>query len=364
MVGRDPTFLRRERRSGRRAERRYARRTKCSWLMSELPATTTAVTIDHFGGPDVLIPREMPMPAYGDDDVLIAVDAAGVNRPDVSQRMGNYPPPPGASAIPGLELAGIVIARGKNVTTFAIGDAVCALVAGGGYARHAVAPAANTLPIPVGFSMIEAAAIPETFFTVWTNIFDRGRLVAGETLLVHGGASGIGTTAVALARARGSRVFVTAGGPEKTAACERLGAECAIDYQREDFVAVVKGLTDGRGVDVVLDIVGGEYLNRNLEALAVDGRLVQIGTLGGSKTSIDLSLVMRKRLTIMGSTLRPRPVEAKAKIAQAVHANVWPLFEAGTIRPLIDRTFPLEAAAEAHRMMDANKIVGKVVLTT
>jgi putative PIG3 family NAD(P)H quinone oxidoreductase len=330
----------------------------------QLAAATEAVAISSFGGPEVLVPCTIPMPAFGDDDVLVAVDAAGVNRPDVSQRLGNYPPPPGASEIPGLEIAGRVVAAGKNVTTFGIGDAVCALVPGGGYARHAAVAAANALPVPAGFTMIEAAAIPETFFTVWTNVFDRGRLKAGESLLVHGGASGIGTTAIALAKACGARVFATASNAEKVAACEALGAERCIDYKHVDYVAAVHELTAGKGVDVVLDIVGGDYLDRNLEVLAIEGRLVQIGVLGGARAAINLHVLMRKRLSVVGSTLRPRPVADKAKIARAVHEHVWPLFEAGMIRPLIYRTFPLADAAGAHRLMDANAIVGKVVLTT
>lgn len=326
--------------------------------------TTHAITIDSFGGPEVLVPREIPMPVPGDDEVLVAVAAAGVNRPDVIQRMGNYPPPPGASPIPGLEFSGFVTARGANVTWPNVGDAVCALVAGGGYANYAVAPAATCLPVPAGFSMIEAAAIPETFFTVWTNIFQRGRLQPGETLLVHGGASGIGSTAIMLAHALGSRVFATVGNAAKAAAAEKLGAEKALDYTTTDFVTEIKALTNGRGVDVVLDIVGGDYTSRNLAVLAPEGRLVQIGTLQNGKTSLNLGVVMMKCLTILGSTLRPRPVAFKAAIGAAVHENVWPLFEAGTIRPLIDRTFPLDQACDAHRIMDANEVIGKLVLTT
>src|SRR3989442_4346332 len=288
-----------------------------------------AIEIREPGEPDVLVPVERPTPVPGSGDVLIKVAAAGVNRPDVMQRRGKYPPPPGASDIPGLEVAGTVDQIGPDVTGWKIGDAVCALVAGGGYVEYCVAPAPQCLPVPRGMDLIAAAAIPETFFTVWTNVFERGRLKAGESLLVHGGASGIGTTAIQLARAFGSRVFATAGTTEKCAACERLGAERAINYRETDFVAAVREATDGRGIDVVLDMVGGEYLARNIELLSLEGRLVQIATIGGAKAQINMIPVLHRRLTITGSTLRPRSVAAKGAIARALRQRVWPLLETG-----------------------------------
>jgi len=330
--------------------------------VTALPKTMTAVEIAQPGGPDVLRPVTRPTPAPGPRDVLIAVAAAGVNRPDLMQRQGRYAPPPGASDIPGLEVAGRVVARGKDVEEWKEGDEVCALVAGGGYAEYCAAPAPQCLPAPKGLDFVQAAALPETVFTVWTNVFDRGRLSAGETLLVHGGASGIGTTAIQMARARGVRVFATAGTREKCAACEKLGAERAIDYAREDFVAVVAELTAGRGVDVVLDMVGGDYLPRNLASLATDGRLVQIAFLKGPRAEIDLMTVMHRRLTLTGSTLRPRSIEEKGQIARAVRENVWPLIEKGDVRPVLHATFPLAAAAEAHRALEAGTHVGKIVL--
>ena len=322
----------------------------------------TAVEIAQPGGPEVLRPVTRPTPALGPRDVLIAVAAAGLNRPDLMQRQGRYAPPPGASDIPGLEVAGRVVARGKDVEEWQEGDEVCALVAGGGYAEYCAAPAPQCLPVPKGLDFVQAAALPETVFTVWTNVFERGRLSAGETLLVHGGASGIGTTAIQMARARGVRVFATAGTREKCAACEKLGAERAIDYAREDFVAVVAELTAGRGVDVVLDMVGGDYLPRNLASLATDGRLVQIAFLKGPRAEIDLMTVMHRRLTLTGSTLRPRSIEEKGQIARAVRENVWPLIEKGDVRPVLHATFPLAAAAEAHRALEAGTHVGKIVL--
>lgn len=322
-----------------------------------------AVEISHPGGPEVLTPVERPDPSAGAGDVLIKVAAAGVNRPDVMQREGRYPPPPGASDLPGLEVAGTVAALGRDVARWRVGDQVCALVAGGGYAELCVAPAPQCLPVPRGLTLVEAAAMPETFFTVWTNVFDRGGLKSGESLLVHGGTSGIGTTAIQLARARGATVFATAGSPEKCAVCERLGARRAIDYRTEDFVEVVRAVTGGRGVDLILDIVGGDYLMRNLNALATDGRLVQIGAMGGAKAQINMMPVLQRRLTITGSTLRARSVEQKGAIAQALLAEVWPLVDAGAVRPLVDRTFPLRAAPEAHRLMESSAHVGKIVLT-
>jgi len=323
-----------------------------------------AIEIRQPGEPEVLTPVERPVPEPADGELLIRVSAAGVNRPDVFQRRGRYPPPPGASDIPGLEVAGTVERLGPRASGFRVGDAVCALVAGGGYAEFCTAPAVQCLPVPQRFDMVAAAAIPETFFTVWTNVFERGRLQPGETLLVHGGSSGIGTTAIQLAVARGARVFATAGSAEKCAACERLGAARAIDYRREDFAAAVKQATAGRGVDVVLDIVGSDYFARNIDALATEGRLVEIATLSGAKAEMNIQTVMQRRLTITGSTLRARPVDDKGRIAAAVHANVWPLFESGAVTPIVFRTFPLREAAAAHRVMESSEHIGKIVLTT
>jgi putative PIG3 family NAD(P)H quinone oxidoreductase len=293
------------------------------------------------------------------------VAAAGINRPDVLQRKGHYPPPPGASDLPGLEVAGTVEAIGVNVEGWRIGDRVCALVSGGGYATKCVAPAAQCLPIPKGMPFADAAAIPETFFTVWTNVFDRGRLTAGENALFHGGTSGIGTTAIQLATARGARVFATAGSDEKCRACEALGAERGINYRTQDFAVAVKELTGGRGVDLILDHIGAEYFERNLAALAVDGRLVQIGLMGGgSKATIDLNQILRRWLTVTGSTLRNRTVEEKGQIAAALRREVWPLLESGRVKPVIYRTFPLAQAPDAHRVMESSEHVGKLVLTT
>jgi len=322
-----------------------------------------AIEIREPGEPEVLVPVERPTPAPAAGEVLIKVAAAGVNRPDVMQRRGKYPPPPGASDIPGLEVAGTIEALGEGVHDFKRGDAVCALVAGGGYAQYCVAPEPQCLPIPAGVDVTSAAAIPETFFTVWTNVFERGRLRASETILIHGGAGGIGTTAIQLARAFGARAFATAGTAEKCEACERLGAERAINYRESDFVAVVRQLTADRGVDVVLDMVGGEYFPRNLEALAMDGRLVEIATQRGAKAEINIASVMQRRLTITGSTLRARSVADKGLIAKAVKRNVWPLLERGVVRPVVYKIFPLERAADAHRMMEAGEHIGKLVLT-
>jgi putative PIG3 family NAD(P)H quinone oxidoreductase len=322
------------------------------------------IEISRFGGPEVLVPVQRPDPVPGADDVLIRVAAAGVNRPDVMQRIGAYPPPPGASDIPGLEVAGRVVAVGAQVTSFREGDEVCALLAGGGYATLCVAPALQCLPVPGGLDSVTAAAIPETFFTVWSNVFDRGRLQAGESALFHGGSSGIGTTAIQLAAARGARVFATAGSDEKCRACEALGAERAINYRTSDFVAEIRRLTGERGVDLVLDIVGGDYVSRSLAVLAVDGRLVEIGFMSGSPTAtVDFRSVLGRRLTITGSTLRPRTPAEKGKIAAALHEQVWPLLERGTVKPRVHRTFPLEEAAAAHRLMESGELVGKVVLT-
>ncbi len=314
--------------------------------------------------PDVLrlVTRPVPRPAAA--DVLIRVEAAGVNRPDILQRKGLYPPPAGVSDLPGLEVAGTIAEVGALVQRWRVGDRVCALVAGGGYAEYCVAPAPQCLPLPAGLDMVQGAAIPETFFTVWTNVFERGRLQANDVAVIHGGSSGIGTTAIQLARAFGARVFATAGTDEKCRACERLGAERGINYRTEDFVAVCRELTNGRGVDVILDMVGGEYVARNLDLLAVEGRLVQIAFLTGSKTEIDLRPLMQKRLTLTGSTLRPRSVEQKEAIANALRVHVWPLLEREVVRPVIHATFPLAQAAEAHRLMESSTHVGKIVLTT
>ena len=316
------------------------------------------------GGPDVLTPTQRADPAPGAGEVLIRVVAAGVNRPDVLQRRGHYPPPKGASDIPGLEVAGTVAAVGEDVDDWQIGDRVCALVAGGGYATLCVAPAAQCLPAPASLDFIAAAAIPEAFFTVWTNVFDRGRLQSGETALFHGGSSGIGTTAIQIAVARGARVFATAGSDAKCRACEALGAERAINYRTEDFVTVLKDLTGGRGVDVVLDIVGGEYVARNIAVLAVDGRLVEIGLMGGTASAtVDLGAILRRRLTITGSTLRARGVEEKGAIAAVLRREIWPLLEDGRVKPVVYRTFPLVDASAAHRLMESSEHIGKIVLT-
>jgi NADPH:quinone reductase len=328
-----------------------------------IPGEMRAVEIAEPGGPEVLRPVRRPVPAPGAGEILIRVAAAGVNRPDALQRAGAYAPPPGASDLPGLEAAGDVAAVGPGVARWRVGDAVCALLPGGGYAEYVVTPADHALPVPAGLKMIEAAGICETFFTVWTNVFERGRLVAGESFLVHGGSSGIGTTAIQLASVRGARVFATAGSAEKCAACERLGAERAINYRDEDFVEIVRDATGGRGVDVILDMVGGSYLPRDVKALAPEGRLVMIAFLGGPKAELNFAQVMTKRLTITGSTLRPQSVEAKARIAQALEREVWPLIASGRIGPVMDRTYPLEEAAAAHARMESSAHVGKIVLT-
>ena len=321
-----------------------------------------AIEIAEPGGPDVLKPADRPKPSPGSGEVLIEVAAAGVNRPDVMQRQGKYPPPPGASDIPGLEVAGTVVALGEDATEWRIGDEVCALVPGGGYAEYCTAAAPVCLSVPTGLDIVAAAGMPETFFTVWTNVFERGGLKAGERFLVHGGTSGIGTTAIQMAVAFGARVFATAGSAEKCAACEQLGAERAINYRNEDFAEVIADLTNGAGVDVVLDMVGGEYTPRNISILATDGRLVQIALLGGAKTTINLIPLMQRRLTVTGSTLRPRSVAEKAAIARAMRQRVWPLVEQGRIRPVVHGTFPLRQAAEAHRVLEAGAHIGKLIL--
>lgn len=322
-----------------------------------------AVEISKPGGPEVLVLVDRPMPEPQAGEVLIKVSAAGINRPDVFQRKGNYPAPPGASDLPGLEVVGEIVAGDAEAAGLSIGQKVCALLAGGGYAEYCVAPAAQCLPVPAGLSDVEAAGLPETYFTVWSNVFDRGRLSAGETLLVHGGASGIGTTAVQLATAMGHKVYATAGSDERARAVEGLGAVLGINYRTQDFVEEIKKATDGRGVDVVLDMVAGDYINRDISCLADDGRIVIIALLGGAKATIDCSALMRRRLTVTGSTLRPRPVAFKAEIAQALKAKVWPLLEAGRIRPIVHATFPLAQACDAHAMMDAGEQIGKIVLT-
>ncbi len=327
-----------------------------------LPETMTAIEITAPGDPEVLLPTQRPLPSPATGEVLIQVAVAGVNRPDCLQRQGSYPPPAGASDLPGLEVSGTIVALGKGVSQWRVGERVCALLTGGGYAEYCVAPATQCLPVPKGLAMVQAAALPETFFTVWTNVFDRARLQSGESLLVHGGASGIGTTAIQLAPAFGARVFATVSGKEKALACIALGAERAINYEEEDFVKVVKEATGGRGVDVILDMVGGDYIQRNLTALAVEGRLVQIAFLRGAKVELNLAPVMMKRLTLTGSTLRARPSEEKAPIARALREKVWPLLEAGTVHPVIHQVFPLRDAAAAHRLMESNRHIGKVML--
>ena len=321
-----------------------------------------AVTIVRPGGPEVLALAERPAPVPGPGDVLISVAAAGVNRPDVLQRRGLYAPPPGVSDVPGLEVAGTIAAVGANVTGWRAGDRVCALAAGGGYAELCAVPAVQCLPVPASLSLVEAAAVPETFFTVWTNVFDRGGLRAGERFLVHGGSSGIGTTAIQLARAFGAQVFATAGTDEKCRACEALGAERCVNYRTEDFVSVTRDATGGRGLDVILDMVGGDYAPRNLEALALNGRLVQIAFLNGAAVQVDLRLVMQKRLTLTGSTLRPRTAAEKGAIADALREHVWPLLERGTVAPRIHATFALADAADAHRLLESSTHIGKIVL--
>ncbi len=328
-----------------------------------LPTNMKAVQIRGPGGPEVLELTQRPVPAPRATEILIRVDAAGVNRPDVLQRSGNYPVPPDASDLPGLEVAGEVIALGSSTKNYKLGDKVCALVHGGGYAEYCVAPEVQALPVPKGLSLVEAASLPETFFTVWSNVYDRGRLAAGESLLVQGGTSGIGVTAIQMAAATGNRVFATAGSDEKCAACVRLGAEKAINYRTQDFAAEIKAATGGKGVNVILDMVGGDYVPKELKCLADDGRLVFIAFLRGPKTELDINEVMRRRLTITGSTLRPRPVEFKGYIARNLREKIWPLIEAGRIKPEIYKTFPLAQAADAHRLMESSRHIGKIVLT-
>jgi len=328
-----------------------------------IPETMTAIRIARPGGPEVLEPFERPVPQPGEGEVLIRVHAAGVNYPDVLQREGRYPPPPGAPEEPGLEVAGEIVALGPGAMRWKIGDRVCALVAGGGYAEYCAAPAANCLPVPKGLSMEEAAALPETFFTVWTNVFDRGRLKAGDTFLVHGGAGGIGTTAIQMARAMGARVFTTAGSEENCRFCEELGAERAFNYRTEDWVAGLKEILGKRGIDVTLDIIGGDYIQKNITVAAREGRIININYQKGSRVEVDFLPVMLKRLTLTGSTLRIRPVAEKAAIAMSLESVIWPLIEKGEIRPVMDSTFPLEHAAQAHTRIEGPHR-GKIVLVT
>lgn len=331
--------------------------------MTAIPPMMQAIEITEPGGPDVLQAVTLAVPTPQAAQVLIAVEAAGVNRPDVLQRMGGYPPPPGAPQTPGLEIAGRIVAVGPDVDENRLGEAVCALVAGGGYAEYCIAESDHTLPLPKGFSMSQAAALPETFFTVWHNVFQRGVLKEGETLLVHGGSSGIGTTAIQLAHALGSIVFATAGNAEKCAACERLGAKRAINYRDEDFLAVIKEQTGGKGVDLILDMVGGDYLDRNIQAAAMEGRIVQIAFLQGAKVRANFLPVMLKRLTITGSTLRARDRSFKADLAEELQGKVWPLLESGAVAPVMHASFSLGDAAKAHAMMEESQHIGKIVLT-
>ncbi len=333
--------------------------------MQELPGQMTVVEIAGKGGPDVLRSGTRPVPRPGRGEILIRVAAAGINRPDLLQRLGLYPPPPGASDIPGLEVAGTVAAIDQDAADgrWRVGDRVCALVSGGGYAEYCLAPEGQCLPVPEALDLVGAAAIPETFITVWANLFERGQPERGARVLIHGGTSGIGTTAIQLAVAAGTIVYATAGSDDKCAACLRLGATVAINYRREDFVRAIADATGGAGVDVILDIVGGDYLPRNLRCLAADGRLVQIGLMAGAHAEIDLSRVLQQRLTITGSTLRSRPVSEKSRLARAVETHVWPWLVDGTVRPVVDRTFSLTDAAAAHQRLESGAVIGKLVLT-
>jgi NADPH:quinone reductase len=330
--------------------------------MTSIPATMTAIGITSAGGPETLVPQERPVPQPGAGEILVKVAAAGVNRPDVAQRMGVYPPPPGVTDIPGLEVAGVVAACGPGGARWKEGDEVTALVSGGGYAQYCVAHETHALPVPGGLTAAEAAAIPETFFTVWHNVFERGGLKSGETLLVHGGSSGIGTVAIQLAKAFGARVIATAGSAAKCDACRGLGADLAINYKTEDFVTLTKSATGGAGAQVILDMVGGDYIERNYEAAAVEGRIVQIAFQGSPRASVDFRRIMLKRLHHTGSTLRSRSVPDKAAIAQAVERSVWPLIVAGKVRPVMDKVFPFRQAADAHARMESSVHIGKIVL--
>lgn len=331
--------------------------------MTALPTTMTAIEIVAPGGPEALRPTTRPVPTLKAGEILVKVAAAGINRPDVLQRQGVYPPPPGASDIPGLEIAGTVVAIGPGAGEWAIGVPVTALVPGGGYAEYCAVHETNALPVPGGLSLVEAAALPETFFTVWSNVFDRAGLKAGETFLVHGGTSGIGTTAIMLAKAFGATVITTAGSDDKCAACRRLGADLAINYKTDDFVAAAKAFTNGRGVDVILDMVGGDYIDKNHDLAAIEGRIVQIAFLNGAKATVNFGRLMMKRLVHTGSTLRARDVAFKAAIADALRTKVWPLIEDGEVRPILDSTFKLADAVAAHRRMESSGHIGKIVLT-
>jgi putative PIG3 family NAD(P)H quinone oxidoreductase len=331
--------------------------------VSSIPTTMTGIALNGKGGPEVLQPASMPVPQAGYGQILVKVAAAGVNRPDVQQRMGAYPPPPGHSPLPGLEIAGEVVAVGPGVARWKVGDKVCALVNGGGYAEYCLAEDVQALPIPKGLSTAEAGGVPETYFTVWNNVFERGRLEAGDWFLVHGGTSGIGTTAIQLAKAFGARVVATAGSADKCQVCRDLGADVAVNYKIEDFVAVIKEATGGHGIDVTLDMVGGDYTERNIAAAAEDGRIVQIATLAGPATTFTLARLMMKRVTLTGSTLRPRTREVKARFARALEKQVWPLLDSGRVKIVMDSTFPLAQAADAHRRMETSQHVGKIVLT-
>ena len=330
--------------------------------MEKLPAQMTVIGISKPGGPEVLIPETRAVPAPGPDEILIKVAAAGVNRPDVAQRSGSYPPPPGASDLPGLEVAGEVVAVGANAKKHKLGDKVMSLVAGGGYAQYCIAQDAQAIAVPPNLSIGEAGATPETLMTVWHNVFERGALKAGETLLIHGGSSGIGTMAIQLAKAFGAKVIVTVGSQDKADACTKLGADHAINYKTHDFVAEVKTMTGGKGCDVILDMVGGDYVERNYDAAAVDGRIVQIALLGGAKATITIAKLMVKRLNHTGSTLRPRSNADKAAMVAAIEAKVMPLVREGRVKPLMDSSFPLEKAADAHRRMETSEHIGKIVL--
>jgi len=320
------------------------------------------IQIEEHGDPDVLKLSSQSVPEPGVDEVLIRVEAAGVNRPDIMQRKGLYPPPPGATDVPGLEVSGTVVKKGKNVAELEVGSQICALVPCGGYAEYCLATASICLPVPKKISLEHAAGIPETFFTVWTNVFERGQLKSGETLLVHGGSSGIGTTSIQLGKAFGATVYTTAGNQEKCEYCKNLGADAAINYNENDFEAEIKSLTENRGVDVILDMVGGPYFPKNIRILAVQGRLLQIALMQGYKAEVDFRPLLMKRVTLTGSTLRPRSVKEKAEISQALRKEVWPLLDSGTIRPIIHQTFPLEKAAEAHQLMESSNHIGKILL--
>jgi NADPH2:quinone reductase len=332
--------------------------------MSNIPSVMTGIAIEGKGGPEVLKPNKMPVPQPGPGQVLVKVAAAGVNRPDVQQRLGAYPPPSGHSPLPGLEISGEVVALGPHVARWHIGDKVCALVNGGGYAEYCLAEETQTLPVPAGVGLIEAGGLPETCFTVWNNVFDRGALKPGEWFLVHGGTSGIGTTAIQIAKALGSRVIATAGSEEKCKVCASLGADVAVNYRTQDFVKAAKDATGGKGVDVTLDMVGGDYTERNIVAAADDGRIVQIATLGGAETKINLARLMVKRVVLTGSTLRPRTREVKAQFARAIESKIWPLYASGRVKVVMDSQFALTAASEAHRRMETSQHIGKIVLTT